>query len=184
MSFFVFFDKYNHTKLANPDPKKEGPTPPQEREGLTQEGPTATPKEGIANPNPKKGKGQPNRKGQLQTRKGRANLDPKGQPQTRHGRASTSRVIPTRRANTCLLVLHHQIHIWILLESTIITTESWPTQSPRQKDQPHPKGQPQQQERRANPNPKGRPQHEGPTPVFFFSSTLGKLSLYDCNCRL
>ena len=106
-----------HTKLANPDPKKEGqtqpkrgrptstprrkgqpqlegPTPnprrkgqprPQEKEGSTpapwadpdskKETPTLTPREGRAHPNPKRGKGQPKRKDQLETRRANPYLE-------------------------------------------------------------------------------------------------------------
>ena len=55
---------------------------------------------------------------------------------------------PNRRADPCLLVFHHQIYTYIFLFFliTIITTECWPTLSPRQKGQPRPEGQPRQQE--------------------------------------
>ena len=143
------------TSRRRANPNRKGQPSPQEKEG-----PTANTREGRANQ--QEGPTQ-NRKGranshcekrQLQTRKGRAT------PHTREGTAKKEGPTPTPRRKdqpppregptptqgpegpTAIFLSSTSIHTYSLILFLIITisTERWPTPSPRQKGQPRLEG--------------------------------------------
>ena len=176
--------------MANPTPKgqlqpREGRANPHSREGR------ANPhrREGRANPHPEKGPcprewtANPAPKGQLQPREGRA--DPKPE---KEGPTATHRANPNPKGRPLSSFspptnINFKNIDFVCNYSSLTTTESWPTTSPRKKGQPRPEGatptarrnrqsSPQEKEgptptRRAKtptPRRKGQPRPEGPTP--------------------
>ena len=141
-------------------------------------------------------KANPTPKGQLQTRKGRANPNRRANPCLPFSSTFGKYVINIKIINTKLSTPTPQggranpdtkgrplsscfppSYFWFLHVIIIMTTESWPTQSPRQKGQPPTRmGQPQPEGPNFNPTRKGQPQtrkgtanlnpnKEGPTPT-------------------
>ena len=157
--FRIGFKKKKHPK-GQPSPR-EGPTPEA----------NPCPKEGTANPNPKKEgptrtarrKCQPShqeKEGPTQQEGPTPNPKRKGQPQPKGP-------TPTRRANPCLLFPSTIINIKIWILFVIIYCDHGKLANHKPKTAgPTP---PQEVEGpRKNPKRNGQPQPEGPTAVFFF----------------